>query len=136
MLPMLNGPKELSELRHGIESIRSRNGRGRVLGCLGAWLAVALFAVVTAGAVSAADEVESNTASAEVADSGPACPELTEAKYPWSKCGAEFALGFDLGADGEAPPSQCRLHLPNGICAATTEPWNEVFAGLTRLHKP
>jgi hypothetical protein len=63
---------------------------------------------------------------------GAGCSALTQAKYPWSNCGEGFAIGFYEGEYGEPPESQCRLYMKNGMCAATTEPWNGNYLGLKR----
>lgn len=92
---------------------------------LGFGLALGVFA----STASALDDIAIGAAAATPASEG-SCPALTAIKYPWSNCGEGFSIGFVEGPYGEPPQSQCRLYLRDGVCAATTEPWNPRYLGI------
>lgn len=95
---------------------------------------VALGTLAFASGASALDDITVSPAPAAEAEG--TCPALTRIKYPWSNCGEGFAIGFTEGVYGEPPESQCRLTLRNGMCAATTEPWNSNYLGMVPRPQP
>jgi len=104
-----------------------RGGALMLFGC-------ALAMLAPASTVTALDDITISPAVAP-ADAD-ACPALTRIRYPWSSCGEGFALGFREGDYGEPPASQCRLYMRNGMCAATTEAWEQYYLGLKRRIAP
>jgi hypothetical protein len=100
-------------------------------------LVLALLLAGFATSATALDDIPIKAASAAEAEApADACPALTRIKYPWSDCGKGFSIGFEEGAYGEPPESQCRLYMSNGMCAATTLPWGNLYLGLKRTILP
>ena len=85
-------------------------------------LAAAGFATVLAVAGSTL------TPSASLADAHEnACPELTQAKYPFIQCTANEHGGVTLSIPEQPAPLECHMRLNTGGCAASPEPWWHVF---------
>ena len=56
-----------------------------------------------------------------------ACPNLTQAKYPFLTCEPNTYGGVTLRMSGYTPPLECHLRVPSGECAASPEPWRPPF---------
>ena len=93
-------------------------------------LGIAVLGIAGPAAPAAAlDDIAIGGAEAP-AESQSSCPELTQIKYPWATCQPNAWGGVSLGASNQPAPLECRLRLPNGVCAAAPEPWAQTYQGL------
>ena len=93
-------------------------------------LGIAVFGIAGPATPAAAlDDLAIGGAAAPAA-SGNGCPELTRIKYPWASCRPNDWGGIRLGSPGQPAPLECRLRLPNGQCAASSEVWAPSYQGV------